>query len=52
MSRDWSPEMARFPFGIPNSWYLVAYSDELEKDSVKRSEERRLGKECSYRLSP
>ena len=27
--------MARFPFGIPNSWYLVAYSDELEKDSVK-----------------
>jgi len=27
--------MARFPFGIPNSWYLVAYSDELDADLVK-----------------
>jgi nitrite reductase/ring-hydroxylating ferredoxin subunit len=27
--------MARFPFGIPNSWYLVAYSDEIDADTVK-----------------
>ena len=27
--------MARFPFGIPNSWYLVAYSDELEQDMLR-----------------
>jgi len=26
--------MARFPFGIPNSWYLVAYSDELGMGDV------------------
>jgi nitrite reductase/ring-hydroxylating ferredoxin subunit len=28
--------MARFPFGIPNSWYVVAYSDELSAGEVKR----------------
>ena len=28
-------EMARFPFGIPNSWYLVAYSDEVDAQSLK-----------------
>ena len=27
--------MARFPFGIPNSWYLVAYADEFEESTVK-----------------
>ena len=27
--------MARFPFGIPNSWYLVAYADEIERGTVK-----------------
>jgi len=27
--------MARFPFGIPNSWYLVAYADEFEAGTVK-----------------
>ena len=27
--------MARFPFGIPNSWYLVAYADELEVGTIK-----------------
>ena len=26
--------MARFPFGIPNSWYLLAYSDELAPGAV------------------
>ena len=26
--------MSRFPFGIPNSWYLVAYSDELGPDTL------------------
>lgn len=32
-----SPEakMSRFPFGIPNSWYLVAYSDELEQGMIR-----------------
>ena len=28
--------MARFPFGVPNSWYVVAYSDELEPGAVRR----------------
>jgi nitrite reductase/ring-hydroxylating ferredoxin subunit len=28
--------MARFPFGVPNSWYVVAYSDELEAGAVQR----------------
>ena len=28
--------MARFPFGIPNSWYVVAYSDELRPGEVRR----------------
>lgn len=28
--------MARFPFGIPNSWYVVAYSDELAPGQVER----------------
>jgi nitrite reductase/ring-hydroxylating ferredoxin subunit len=27
--------MSRFPFGIPNSWYLVAYSDEVDANTVK-----------------
>ena len=27
--------MPRFPFGIPNSWYEVLYSDELAKGEVK-----------------
>jgi len=27
--------MARFPFGIPNTWYMVAYSDELDPDTLK-----------------
>jgi nitrite reductase/ring-hydroxylating ferredoxin subunit len=27
--------MARFPFGIPNSWYLVAYADELAAGTIK-----------------
>ncbi|MFT4569744.1 MAG: 3-ketosteroid 9alpha-monooxygenase subunit A [Hyphomicrobiaceae bacterium] len=27
--------MARFPFGIPNSWFHVAYSDELSKGDLK-----------------
>ena len=27
--------MARFPFGIPNSWYLVAYSDEIDGDTLR-----------------
>ncbi|MEZ4334952.1 MAG: Rieske 2Fe-2S domain-containing protein [Myxococcota bacterium] len=27
--------MQRFPFGIPNSWYLVAYSDELGRDELR-----------------
>ena len=27
--------MDRFPFGIPNSWYLVAYSDELGQDEIR-----------------
>ena len=27
--------MARFPFGIPNTWYMVAYSDELAEDAIK-----------------
>lgn len=26
--------MARFPFGIPNSWYLVAFSDEIDADTL------------------
>ena len=26
--------MARLPFGIPNSWYLVAFSDELAEGAV------------------
>ncbi|MCP4903946.1 MAG: aromatic ring-hydroxylating dioxygenase subunit alpha [bacterium] len=28
--------MARFPFGVPNSWYVVAYSDELAPGQVQR----------------
>lgn len=28
--------MARFPFGIPNGWFLVAYADELPAGAVKR----------------
>lgn len=28
--------MARFPFGIPNSWYLIALSDELKSGDVRR----------------
>src|SRR4030095_15675849 len=28
-------EMARFPFGLPNSWYLVAFSDELEEGALR-----------------
>jgi 3-ketosteroid 9alpha-monooxygenase subunit A len=28
-------EDARFPFGIPNSWYVVAYSDELAAGALK-----------------
>ncbi|MBZ0251780.1 MAG: Rieske 2Fe-2S domain-containing protein [Candidatus Methylomirabilis sp.] len=27
--------MSRFPFGIPNSWFHVGYSDELAKGQVK-----------------
>ncbi|MBW2497296.1 MAG: Rieske (2Fe-2S) protein [Deltaproteobacteria bacterium] len=27
--------MSRFPFGIPNSWYLVGYSDELTGDTLR-----------------
>ena len=27
--------MARFPFGIPNSWYVVAYSDDLAPGAVQ-----------------
>lgn len=27
--------MERFPFGIPNSWYLVAYSEELEPGALR-----------------
>lgn len=27
--------MARFPFGIPNTWYMVAYSDEIHADELK-----------------
>lgn len=30
--------MSRFPFGIPNSWYLIAYSDELLTGDVRRLE--------------
>ena len=28
--------MARFPFGVPNSWYVVAYSDEVVPGAVQR----------------
>ena len=28
--------MARFPFSYANSWYLMLYSDELERGAVKR----------------
>ena len=28
--------MARFPFGIPNSWYVVAYADELVPGQLQR----------------
>lgn len=27
--------MSRFPFGIPNSWYVLAYADELAAGDVK-----------------
>ena len=27
--------MARFPFGIPNTWYMVAYSDEIHTDALR-----------------
>ena len=27
--------MSRFPFGIPNSWYLVAYSDEIDENTLR-----------------
>ena len=27
--------MSRFPFGIPNSWFLVAYSDEIDEGTVR-----------------
>jgi 3-ketosteroid 9alpha-monooxygenase subunit A len=29
------PENKRFPFGIPNSWYVVAYSDEISAGELK-----------------
>lgn len=28
--------MARFPFGIPNSWYVVGYSEDLAAGDVKK----------------
>lgn len=28
--------MSRFPFGIPNSWYLVAFADEIGAGTLKR----------------
>jgi 3-ketosteroid 9alpha-monooxygenase subunit A len=28
-------EHGRFPFGIPNSWYVVAYSDEISAGALK-----------------
>ncbi len=28
--------MGRFPFGIPNSWYHIGYSDELAEGEVRR----------------
>lgn len=28
--------MSRFPFGIPNGWYLIAYSDDLAAGAVLR----------------
>lgn len=28
--------MSRFPFGIPNGWFAVSYSDELEAGAVRR----------------
>lgn len=31
-----SEKAARFPFGIPNGWYLVAYSEDLTPGSVRR----------------
>lgn len=27
--------MSRFPFGIPNTWYMVAYSDEVGAETLK-----------------
>jgi phenylpropionate dioxygenase-like ring-hydroxylating dioxygenase large terminal subunit len=30
--------MARFPFGIPNSWYVVAYAHEIAPGEVRRLE--------------
>ena len=35
--------MSRYPFGIPNGWYLIAYSDELAAGEVLRLQ--RLGRE-------
>jgi len=34
-SKEARRAMARFPFGIPNSWYLVAFSDELGAGELK-----------------
>ncbi len=28
--------MPRFPFGIPNGWFLLAYSEDLARGAVKR----------------
>lgn len=28
--------MSRFPFGIPNSWYFIAFSDDLRSGDVRR----------------
>ncbi|HEU4429945.1 MAG TPA: Rieske 2Fe-2S domain-containing protein [Myxococcota bacterium] len=28
--------MPRFPFGIPNGWFLIAYSEDLPRGAVKR----------------
>ena len=35
--------MSRYPFGIPNGWYLIAYSDELAAGALLRLQ--RLGRE-------
>ena len=56
-TRRWNPKMAKYIFTERNGIYIIDLQKTVKKldeayNYVKRSEERRVGKECRSRWSP